>query len=274
VPALTLPAPAKLNLYLEVLGRRDDGFHELEMVFQALDLADHVTVTWDPEGSGTTCTCDDPALPAGPGNLAWRAAESYRTASGLPGAITVHVAKGIPHGAGLGGGSSDAASTLLALHRLTGGRMAEGDLARLALDLGSDVPFFLVGGTAHARGRGEILTPLPPLDPQPITVLMPDAVLPTPQVFKALTEAERGPRPARGADEFAGRAAHALLSNRLTGPARRLCPAVGGLLDHLAGTGLPHLMTGSGAACFVLGELTTPPPGCRRFVTRPRTGVA
>ncbi len=277
MPQLVLPAPAKLNLHLEVLGRRADGFHDLEMVFQTLALADEVVVGWEPSAPAlTTCVCDDPGIPGGPGNLAHRAAEAYRAAVGLPGTIDVLVRKRVPHGAGLGGGSSDAASVLLALDALHGRVLGPAGLAPLALALGSDVPFFLLGGTAHALGRGEVLTPLPAFAPRPITILMPPVVLPTPTVFKAMTEAERGPRPARGAAWAAAAVAatdpQPLLTNRLTDPAVRCCPAVGEVLAHLAGLGVPHLMSGSGAACFALGRIPVP-SGWRGWHTAPGPGA-
>ncbi len=277
MPSLVLTAPAKLNLYLEVLGRRADGFHDLEMVFQTLTLADVVEVTWEPGGMGTVCTCDDPTLPTGTGNLAWRAAEAFRVAAGLTGGLRVAVTKRIPHGAGLGGGSSDAASVLLALQRLTGAPLAESQLAQVALDLGSDVPFFLMGGTAHARGRGEILTALPPVVTSTLTVVMPPVVLPTPRVFSAMTDQERGPRPLRGA-AWATQALQdlpSLLFNRLSDPAVRCCPEVGQVLEHLGRQGFPCLMSGSGAACFALGPVAVP-PGWRSWTTTtgPGAGVA
>jgi 4-diphosphocytidyl-2-C-methyl-D-erythritol kinase len=271
---ITLAAPAKLNLHLEVLARRPDGFHELETVFQALALADEVEVELRPGAAGIALRCDDPGIPAGRANLAWRAAEAF-CADGVGDGIGIAIAlaKRIPHGAGLGGGSSDAATVLRALARLLPGRRTPADLQALAARLGSDVPFFLRGGLQLGHGRGEVLEPLPDLPPRPVTVLMPEAVtLPTPAVFAALTDDERGPRPPRGGAWFrqalaADGGVVALLHNRLTAPAVRLCPAVGVLLRWLGTRGVPHLMSGSGAACFALGHLD-PPPGVRAWRTR------
>jgi len=263
---LTLSAPAKVNLYLEVLGRRPDGFHALETIFQTLDLADEVSVTVS-AGSGVALQCIAPGVPADATNLAWRAAAAYLAERPL-GHVDLTLIKRIPHGAGLGGGSSDAAAVLRALAQLDAQPLPAARLHAIAAELGSDVPFFLLGGTALAHGRGEVLTPLPPAPATSVTVLMPAAHLPTPAVFTALTDAERGPRPAQGrilAERLA--TGHIPLFNRLTGPARRLCPAAAALLDHLATTGLPHLLSGSGASCFVLGEIE-PPPGVRAYRTR------
>jgi 4-diphosphocytidyl-2-C-methyl-D-erythritol kinase len=268
---LTIPAPAKINLHLEILGRREDGFHGLETVFQTLALADTVTVGVEP-GAGIALACSDPSLPADARNLAWRAAAAVQLRRPQMGRIVITLDKRIPHGAGLGGGSSDAASVLLALNEQLDEPLASLELAEIALDLGSDVPFFLIGGTAHATGRGEELTPLTALPPTPVTVLMPTAQLPTPAVFKELNAAERGPRAARGAGWAAAQPLAALLHNRLTGPARRLCPEVAALLDWLALQGVPHLLSGSGAACFALARVSAP-TGVRAFHTSTAPGA-
>lgn len=265
--SLTLAAPAKINLYLEVLGRRADGFHELETVFQTLGLADTLRMERHAGADGVSLTCSDPALPCDAGNLAWRAAAAYVARRPGFGHVAITLDKRIPHGAGLGGGSSDAAAVLRACRYLDETPLTDATLAALALDLGSDVPVFLLGGTAHATGRGEVLTALPDRAGPVVTVLMPDAMLPTPNVFRALTEAERGPRPARGSAWAEGAALGDLLANRLTGPARRLCPEAAALLDWLGGQGVPFLLSGSGAACFALGRVAQPPEGVRAFVT-------
>lgn len=275
---IRLAAPAKLNLHLEVIGRRSDGFHELETIFQTIGLADTVEVALT-AGSGITMTCDDPTLPTDVGNLAWRAAERY-CASRAPGcAIAIRLDKSIPHGAGLGGGSSDAAAVLRALSVLLPGWHDAAALSAIAAELGSDVPFFLLGGTAWGGGRGECLVALSDLPRLPITVLMPAVSLPTPAVFRAMSDAERGPRSSLGAQGWQQRLAaeadpSGWMSNRLTAAAVRLCPQVGALLEWLGGQGVAHLMSGSGAACFALAHLD-PPPGVRAWRTwlRPRGGL-
>ncbi|HAT12074.1 MAG TPA: 4-(cytidine 5'-diphospho)-2-C-methyl-D-erythritol kinase [Planctomycetes bacterium] len=267
--AITLPAYAKLNLYLEMLGRRPDGFHELETVFQTIDLHDEVRVTVEP-GEGITLHCDDATLPCDATNLAWRAAAAYRAANPVSGRISLGLVKRIPAGAGLGGGSADAAAVLVACDQLSANPLGPARLETLAATLGSDISFLVRGGTAHATGRGEVLSALPDAPPLALTLLMPDgAHCATPAVYKALTDAERCPRPALGRDWFAARITDptAWLHNRLSAPARRVCPAVGDLLDHLAGCGVPYLMTGSGAACFAFGTVS-PPPGVRSWPCR------
>jgi 4-diphosphocytidyl-2-C-methyl-D-erythritol kinase len=271
---LALAAPAKLNLHLEILARREDGFHELETVFQALELHDRVEVGLTPGADGVTLSCSDPSLPTDQRNLAWRAAAAVLSARPGLGRVTIALEKRLPHGAGLGGGSSDAAAVLRALAGLDPS-VAALDLAAIAAAIGSDVPFFLLGGTAHALGRGERLVPLPDAPARAVTVLMPAAELPTPAVYRELSDAERGPRQARGAGWWADRFAHGELEphlfNRLAAPARRLCAPAAALLDHLALLGVPHLLSGSGAACVAFAEVQ-PPPGVRAWRTafRPR----
>ena len=263
-------APAKINLYLEILGRRPDGYHELETVFQTINLADRVTVTLT-TGDGMTLSCDDPTLPCDDSNLAWKAVVAYRSAHPLTGCISINIQKVIPAGAGLGGGSADAAAVLLACDELAGHALGRTRLEQLAASIGSDVAFLIRGGTAHATGRGEVLTPLPNLPAQALTLFMPDgAHCATPAVYRALTDAERGPRPVQGHAWFATQLQRDLpgtLHNRLTQPACRVCPAVGHVLDYLRGLGIPHLMTGSGAACFALGNVV-PPAGVHSWKTQ------
>ena len=157
---LILRTPAKINLCLNVLGKRPDGYHEVEMLMQAVDLCDEVTVRL--AGSGITVLCDSAAVPGGEGNIAWRAARDMRERAGQTSGISVEIKKNIPVAAGLGGGSSDAAAVLVACNRLLDMGLDRDELASIGTVLGMDVPFFLYGPTALARGRGEVLTSLPP----------------------------------------------------------------------------------------------------------------
>jgi len=153
---MQISAPAKINLSLSVLGKRPDGFHEIASHFVAITLADTLTLKPVSE-SGIAFTCSDASLPCDDSNLVLRAARRFYETSGLSPAIRIHLEKAIPHGAGLGGGSSDAAATLRGLNALHGTSLA---LHALAAELGSDVPFFLDGGSALCRGRGEIIEPV------------------------------------------------------------------------------------------------------------------
>ncbi len=155
---IEISAPAKLNLTLEVVRRRDDGFHELRSVFLALDLVDTITVEGSPS---ITLSCSDPDLET-PENLVWRAAEALRKEGGLRTGALLTLVKRIPVAAGLGGGSSDAASTLLALNALWNLGYPRARLQEIGATLGSDIPFFLgTSPLARVTGRGELLEPLP-----------------------------------------------------------------------------------------------------------------
>lgn len=152
-------APAKLNLGLKVLRRREDGYHDIVSVLQTVDLCDRLTFT--PAAAGETLVrCDHPDVPAGPENLVARAVAVLRRETGVDRGVRVDLDKRIPTGAGLGGGSSNAAATLRALDRRWGLRLGPERLSGLAAELGSDVPFFLTGGTAIATGRGERIRPV------------------------------------------------------------------------------------------------------------------
>ncbi len=149
---ISLKAPAKINLYLKVLGKRPDGYHEIESLMQAIDLYDDITLE---KSDIIELICDDPALPTDDSNLAVRAAEALQQRFYFPG-VKIELRKNIPHGAGLGGGSSDAAFVLRGLCRLYGLAPTPSELALIAARIGSDVPFFLGTGQALVEGRGEI----------------------------------------------------------------------------------------------------------------------
>lgn len=155
------PSPAKINLGLRILGKRPDGYHAIETIFQMLDLCDWLTFRMNSVGS-IRLTCSTPSLPTDAGNLVRRAARLLQRAGEVQQGVDIHLDKRIPLASGLGGGSSNAATTLLALNRLWGLNWGVARLQRDTAQLGSDVPFFLDGPTALAHGRGEELTPLPP----------------------------------------------------------------------------------------------------------------
>lgn len=150
--------PAKVNLYLRVVGRRPDGYHELVTVMQPLTLADELTVSLG--GEGIRLECDAPELPCGPENLVWRAAQRFQEETGQKLGVLLSLHKRIPVAAGLGGGSSDAAGTLMALNNLTGRPLSQERLHHLSSLLGADVPFFLARKPAVGRGIGTQLSPV------------------------------------------------------------------------------------------------------------------
>jgi 4-diphosphocytidyl-2-C-methyl-D-erythritol kinase len=174
--------PAKVNLYLKVLARREDGYHDLVTVMQPLTLADELRLT---PGEGLTLACQHPEVPSGPQNLVWRAAEKFGAATRRNTQVHIELVKKIPVAAGLGGGSSDAAGTLLALNEFTGNPLDASTLHELATELGADVPFFLRPGPAVARGIGTVLSPLD-LPPYWYVLLNPGLAISTSWVYGQL----------------------------------------------------------------------------------------
>ena len=164
---------AKINWSLHIIGKRADGFHDIETIFQTISL--HDTLTFE-RADRFTLTCDDPAIPVDETNLVARAAHALGVEK-----VAIHIEKRIPAGGGLGGGSSNAAATLVALSKMFAIKVP---LEKIALDLGSDVPFFLVGGRAHATGRGEIITPLEDLAPEPLLLVLPEERVMTTEAFR------------------------------------------------------------------------------------------
>lgn len=183
---LTLPAPCKVNLLLKVLGKRADGYHELETWMQKLDLVDEITLRLLPNPE-IILHCDEPGIPSGPGNLAWRAAQTFFGASrrGEGRGVEIHLHKIIPSGAGLGGGSSDAGTVLRGLNRLFQGEFTDGELVALATPLGADVPFFAVEHSAVvATGIGEVMVPVDHLADCTIILVNPGFPVSTKWVFE------------------------------------------------------------------------------------------
>lgn len=257
---LRLMVSAKLNLFLSVLGRRGDGYHELQSIFHSVDLVDDLVA--GPNDGEIAVEVESETgrqlLPVLTENLVYRAAVALRELTGVDHGARLHVTKRIPIGGGLGGGSSNAAGALLALDRLWSLHLDQATLLDLAADLGSDVPFCLAGaGTSLVTGRGEQLAPLPP----PPTLLwfvlgLSDTPLRTPDVYEALTEDEIGveqsPAPmtmALAAGDIAEVAA--LLSNDLQGPAFRLRPELVEQRQALVDAGaLAAGLSGSGPTLF------------------------
>jgi 4-diphosphocytidyl-2-C-methyl-D-erythritol kinase len=248
-------APAKVNLFLEVLGRRPDGYHELATLMVAVGLYDTLEFREAPAGA-VRLRCDPPALSAGPDNLVHRAADLVRRRSGHAGGVDIRLCKRIPLAAGLAGGSSDAAATLAGLNRLWRLGRTRAELAALGAELGSDVPFFFATPAAWCTGRGERVEPVPLGRPLDLVLACPPAGLSTAEVFRGVTvpavpaEGAGARRAAAAGDvEELGRRLH----NRLQPVAERLCPAVADLCARLAGLGpAGQGMSGSGSAVFAL----------------------
>ncbi len=194
---LTLAAPAKINLSLRVLRRREDGFHEITTRMAPLALADRLTMELLPqEAPGSVeFTCSDPSVPGDESNLAVRAVRALEIQFGtsLP-AVRIHLEKHIPHGAGLGGGSSDAAAALRGLTQLLSPAPPRGAIQAAAAATGSDVPFFLHGGICDCTGRGETVTPVPDFSWTPrILLLKPPFPVPTPDAYRRWQQARELP---------------------------------------------------------------------------------
>jgi len=156
---LTFQAAAKINLYLDILGRRSDGYHEIESIIQSVRLYDKIILRL--KGREIKIRCTHPKIPLDEENTCYRAAEMLLTVLGMRQGLEIEIQKNIPIGSGLGGGSADAAATLIGMRKLFQIDIPFSDLSKLALELGSDVPFCLIGGTALVRGRGEKIIPLP-----------------------------------------------------------------------------------------------------------------
>lgn len=187
---ITVTAPAKVNLHLEVLGLRSDGFHELAMVMQSIDLCDRLSVANRADGD-LQLSCDAPELSIADDNLVLRAARLLRDRSGfLELGASMHLEKRIPIGAGLAGGSSDGAAALVALNALWGLGLNDRQLEKLAADLGSDMPFCVAGGSQLCFGRGERLEPLPsPVDPLAVLLVKdPSVSVSTPWAYRRCRE--------------------------------------------------------------------------------------
>lgn len=180
---ITLPSYAKINLLLRIIGRRADGFHALFTVFQTISLFDTISIT---DGEGLSLTCDDPAIPTGEQNLIIRGALALQRHCGTTDGASIHLEKRIPSPGGLGGGSSNAAVALIGLSHFWGVDVDDNALYEIAAGLGSDVPYFLTGGTAIGTGRGEIIEPCPAIDEQFILVVTPGVAVATKAAFESL----------------------------------------------------------------------------------------
>jgi 4-diphosphocytidyl-2-C-methyl-D-erythritol kinase len=238
-----VPAPAKLNLFLHVTGRRPDGMHLLQSAFMLVDWADTLHFEVRPTGA---LSREDLGRPLPADDLVLRAARALQAASGTALGAHISIEKRVPEQAGMGGGSSDAASCLLALNRLWGLHLPHAALARIGVTLGADVPFFLFGRNAWVEGIGERLTPLE-LPPARFAVAKPAEGLGTAQIFG-------DPQLNRTSEAaiISGFAAnpYGFGRNDLQPVAQRLCPGVTQALEWLGSQGLSARMTGSGSAVF------------------------
>jgi 4-diphosphocytidyl-2-C-methyl-D-erythritol kinase len=190
---MQLFAPAKVNLYFKILRRRDDGFHEIETLMAPISLRDELTIEPNDSEVGVAFSCDDPSLPVSDDNLVLCAARSFFAELKTEPRVRIELRKKIPSSGGLGGGSSDAATTLLGLNDLHGRPLPSACLTTIATAIGSDVPFFLAGGAAICRGRGEIVEPIAGQLRMPLLLLKPDFGVPTPWAYGRWSESRELP---------------------------------------------------------------------------------
>jgi 4-diphosphocytidyl-2-C-methyl-D-erythritol kinase len=252
------PAYAKINLTLDVLGKREDGYHDLKSVMQTISLRDDVEIDVG-TGKPWVLRCDKEGIPCDERNLAWKAAKVYCDAMNFdPDGLEIRITKRIPSEAGLGGGSSDAAAVLRALNRHYGNPLSILALAELGAQVGSDVPFCVVGGTVMCEGRGERLRKLPDMPECIFVVVKPDFSISTPALYRKIDERVIGKRPDHQSMESA------LLAGDLEKVAHNLCNVFDPVVteEHLELNYLKSLfstygafgyqMTGSGSAVYCM----------------------
>jgi 4-diphosphocytidyl-2-C-methyl-D-erythritol kinase len=248
----TVLAPAKLNLMLAVGAKRPDGFHEVASIMQTLDLADRIVVdveTWDSEQ--VDVLVEAPGVPGGD-TLVTRAIQELLRRADIGARVWITIEKEIPIGAGLGGGSSDAAAALRAVHALLGPPLPESELLEIAAGIGSDVPFFLLGpgSAAFATGRGEVLEPIEPSAPRAWMLAFPNVHQSTADVYARHDPSAVEPLPI-DSEQARTMARSKDRRNDLAGPAREACPELDRLCVALADAGGHPLVCGSGATVAV-----------------------
>jgi 4-diphosphocytidyl-2-C-methyl-D-erythritol kinase len=252
--SIELKTPAKINLTLAVLGKRPDGFHDIESLVVPVGLYDDLEVSDSPDGQ-IHLTCDDPALPTNADNLAYQAAELLASRASARSGVRMRLTKRIPVGAGLGGGSSDAAAALVGLNRLWQLGLNRSALAGVAAELGSDVPLFVADGAVITRGRGERIERVRLDWVGCIVLIVPPFAMSTAEVYQQWQGGSRPPRTALEIIEAcrSGQNLDGLLYNMLEEPAFALEPRLAELHAKTARLGAPGVrMTGSGSALFAL----------------------
>jgi 4-diphosphocytidyl-2-C-methyl-D-erythritol kinase len=261
---LKIPSFAKINWTLEILGRRADGYHELRTILQTVEVCDQLSFTATEKE--LVLTCDQPEVPCDETNLIYRAAALLRELTGCDKGAKIELQKRIPLGAGLGGGSSNAAITLLALARLWEVEVAPRDLFRLGAQLGSDVPFFFFGGTGVGIGRGDEVYPMADIVAEHLLLVNPGVHVPTREIYGNLPSELTSPVPMNKMP-FSLEAAYARmrgahwnlrpgdLQNDLERPALALYPLIGQVKQRLRELkAAAVLMSGSGATVFAVFE--------------------
>ncbi len=252
MPEIKVLSPAKINLFLEVLFKREDGYHEIETVLQAIDIHDEVILRNRKEG--IKIICQKEGVPQGKGNLAYRAAEIILKETCLNRGVEIEIKKEIPLAAGLGGGSSNAAAVLVGLKELWNLRLSKERLQSLAKGLGMDVPFFIKGGRALGKGRGEELTSLREWKPFWLTLVVLDGKVSTAWAYQSLNLGLTGKKKQikiiNDPKTWSGRVGSSILYNRLEEVTEKEYPQVKRIRERLGDLGGAALMSGSGPAVF------------------------
>ena len=258
---LTVSVPAKINLHLQILGPWGDGYHELWTLFQSIDLVDELEVEDDPDGAVTLVVEPQGTAPQSGENLVLKAVSALQNRTGVARGAVFRLRKRIPVGAGLGGGSADAAAALVALDRLWNTRLSDGELADLAAEVGSDVGFFLHGGFALGRGRGDTIDRLPDLQPMAVVIVIPRREVSTAWAFSEVDHRLTSRRPDATVEAFVaghressgGDLPWSGLINDFEGVVTGRWPEIGRAARTVWATGPVHAaLTGSGAAVFGL----------------------
>jgi 4-diphosphocytidyl-2-C-methyl-D-erythritol kinase len=247
---LRLEAPAKVNYRLDVLAKRPDGYHDLRMVMQRINLCDLIDITLTDE-PGIRVTCDRAGVPDGPGNIAWRAADLLLQLTDGSLGIDITITKRIPVAAGMGGGSSDGATVLKGVNELLGLGLSDQRLMEIGVKLGADVPFFIFGKTALAEGIGEILSPIEQIPQVWLAIINPNIHVSTAWVYQnlQLTSGQYKnimPRLFKNVTDIC-----AILSNDLESVTVKRYPIIAGIKEQLCAAGAcGALMSGSGPTVF------------------------
>ena len=256
---MVIKSHAKINLALQVKGKREDGYHLLSMVNLPIDLHDVIEIEALPYYKDTYIVCDEMRLLNGHGNICMKVIEHMRAKCGFQQNFLIHIHKNIPSAAGLGGGSSDAASVMIAVNQMLKLGLSLRDLAELSLPIGSDIPFFIYGKPALVEGIGDIVTPISLQKKYHVLVIKPEAGLSTKDVYLACDDTERllidTGKVVDGLEEGDEGKIIANFGNDLFPAARKLLPEVGDIVIELRKDGFPvSALTGSGSCCFALSS--------------------
>jgi len=280
---ITIKAHAKINLALDIVGKREDGYHNLRMIMQTVFLHDQISIKKVDNGS-LKLVCDNPRLPTDERNLVYKAAIFFKNEYNLSGGMFISLKKNIPVSAGLGGGSSDCAAVIVGINRIYKLGLSQSELIKIGERFGADVPFCILGGTALAEGKGEILTPLPPHPPVSVVIAKPPESISTSFAFKSFDILKKVNEP--DIDQMISNLKKKDIegiasgfSNVLEAVGMRECPSIARIKESFMEFGaLGTLMSGSGPsvfayfinqrqACNAIKEMQPLLPNVRLFLT-------